>query len=181
MTMPLHTLSDDRASRDVQHQRPVRRFEVETDDIDDLLYKVLVVRQLERLGQMRLETVRAPDSLDTAGPWCGRSNGLRSAASCEASCAPPQRSSPPSGACGAADGWRPKARRRPWRDRGFWTSARSYCLNGATIRLSVSSRPERLPPLRGVAPCRSRLGAMPRRWSNPSASRRQRADRRSAV
>jgi hypothetical protein len=36
--------------------------------MDDLLDEVLVVRQLERLGQMWLQPVCAPDSLDAAGP-----------------------------------------------------------------------------------------------------------------
>src|SRR4029077_15353084 len=46
-----------------EHQCPVRRIKVETDDVRYLLDELLVVRQFERLGQMGLEPMRRPDAL----------------------------------------------------------------------------------------------------------------------
>ena len=49
---------------DRQHQRPVRRIKIETNDVRHLLDEPLVVRQLERLDQMGLQTMRRPDALN---------------------------------------------------------------------------------------------------------------------
>ena len=47
-----------------EHQRLVRRIEVEANDVLHLLDEPLVVRQLECLHPVRLELVRLPDALD---------------------------------------------------------------------------------------------------------------------
>src|SRR5215218_3778911 len=48
---------------DAQHERMLRRIEIETDDIDDFLGEVRIVRKLESLGAMRLQTIRFPHAL----------------------------------------------------------------------------------------------------------------------
>ena len=49
-----------------QHQRLVRRIEVKSDDIDQLLLEFWIVRQLERPEQMRFEPMSPPDFLNAA-------------------------------------------------------------------------------------------------------------------
>ena len=46
-----------------QHDRVVRRVQIQPDDIDQLLLEPRIVRQLERLHQMRLQSPRRPDPL----------------------------------------------------------------------------------------------------------------------
>jgi hypothetical protein len=49
---------------DAQHQRLVRRIQIQSDDVGQLLEEVFVAAQLEGLDPMRLEVVTLPDSLD---------------------------------------------------------------------------------------------------------------------
>src|SRR5437588_7647202 len=46
---------------DREHQGLVRRIEIETNDVFDLLDETFVIGQLEGLDQMRLEAVRVPN------------------------------------------------------------------------------------------------------------------------
>ena len=85
---------------DREHQRLVRRIEVEADDILHLLDEPLVVRQLESLHTVRLEFVRLPDALHAGvaevswrAPSCGCSSGCLPPASRAGSYARPARSS----------------------------------------------------------------------------------------
>ena len=57
---------------DTQDQGFVRGIEVQTDDIVELLDKMLVAAELEGLDQMRLEVVPFPDAADggLAQPVC---------------------------------------------------------------------------------------------------------------
>ena len=81
---------------DAQHQRLVRRIEIEPDHVRDLGGEVLVARHLERLDLMRLQSMRSPNALGRCWatgrpppPGGARSSGSRSAASHAASYAPP--------------------------------------------------------------------------------------------
>ena len=47
-----------------EHQRLVRRIQVEANDIPHLVDKLLVVRQFEFLGQMGLQAMCSPDALN---------------------------------------------------------------------------------------------------------------------
>ena len=49
---------------DAQHHGPLGGVEIEADDVDQLLFEVGVVRELERPHQMRLDASRRPDSLN---------------------------------------------------------------------------------------------------------------------
>lgn len=49
---------------DAEHHRPVRRIEVEADDLGDLLLEHRVVRHLETFCQVRLETGFRPNAAD---------------------------------------------------------------------------------------------------------------------
>ncbi len=59
---------------DAQHQRLVRRVQIEADDIGDLLLELRVVGDLERLDEMRLEAGLGPDAphAGRADPHLGR-------------------------------------------------------------------------------------------------------------
>ena len=52
---------------DAQHQSPLWRRQVEADDVAHLLDEQRIVRQLERLAAVRLQSERAPDAVD--GRW----------------------------------------------------------------------------------------------------------------
>ena len=49
---------------DAQHQRPVRRIEIEADDIAHLLDKMRIGRQLEAARQVGLQAEGAPDAMN---------------------------------------------------------------------------------------------------------------------
>ena len=57
---------------DAQHHRLVRRAHVETHDVGNLLLEVRIVRDLERVDPVRLETGLAPDPSDTRRADPGR-------------------------------------------------------------------------------------------------------------
>jgi hypothetical protein len=50
-----------------QHQRPVRRAQVEPDDVAHLLDEQRIVRQLEGLAPVRLQAEGPPDAVDGGG------------------------------------------------------------------------------------------------------------------
>ena len=66
---------------DTQHQRPVRRVQVQADDVAHLLDEQRILGELERLAAVRLQREGAPDAADVVGS---------------------ARSSPPSRACSSA-------------------------------------------------------------------------------
>ena len=47
---------------DTQHDRALGRMQIQPDDVTDFLHKQRVLRQLEGLGPMRLQTERPPDA-----------------------------------------------------------------------------------------------------------------------
>jgi hypothetical protein len=47
-----------------QHHGVLRRVQVEPDNVDELLLEQRVVRELERLDQVRLEAAPGPDPLN---------------------------------------------------------------------------------------------------------------------
>ena len=49
---------------EAEHQRVIRRIEIQPDDVADLLHKLRIRRELERVDPMRLQTKRAPDARD---------------------------------------------------------------------------------------------------------------------
>src|SRR5208283_3131771 len=49
-----------------QHQRPLGRLEIESDHVPKLLLESWIVRQLERLDDVRLQVVLRPDALHAA-------------------------------------------------------------------------------------------------------------------
>src|SRR5439155_13802652 len=66
-----------------QDQRLVRRVEIQPDDVPELLFKALVVRQLEGAREMRLDVTGRPQA---AARWPARSR--RRGPSCGSSIAP---------------------------------------------------------------------------------------------
>ena len=57
---------------DTEHQRALRRRQIEPNDIADLLHEERVRRQLERLGAVRLQAERTPDAPDRGMRQPGR-------------------------------------------------------------------------------------------------------------
>ena len=51
---------------DAQHQRMFGRVQIQPDDVDDFLGKLRIVRDLERLGAMRLQAIRLPHAMHHA-------------------------------------------------------------------------------------------------------------------
>ena len=93
-----------------QHQRLVRRVQVQADHVAQLLDELLVAAELEGLGQVGLEAVlrarcaaRWPRSRPAPPPSCACSSASPPAGWCAASPRPRPGSWPPrSGACGPA-------------------------------------------------------------------------------
>ena len=93
-----------------QHDRVLRRVQIQADDVDELLLKPRVVRELERLDPMRLQTrartrsaAPSPATPQPARPSTGSSSASHPAASRATSSARSPRPSP-----AGIDGLRPR-------------------------------------------------------------------------